>query len=61
MANEKQTSMGYRYGNNNMAVGRHEMQQPPSELGAYERNNEQKYQFRGELGDGQGKPSELHS
>ncbi|KAL8922046.1 MAG: hypothetical protein Q9172_003729 [Xanthocarpia lactea] len=60
-ANEKQTSMGYGYGNNNMAEGRHEMQQPPSELGAYERNNEQKYQFRGELGDGQGRPSELHS
>ncbi|KAL8885012.1 MAG: hypothetical protein Q9215_007061 [Flavoplaca cf. flavocitrina] len=35
-------------------------QMPPQELGAYERN-EHKYRFHSELGDGQGRPSELHS
>ncbi|KAL8883352.1 MAG: hypothetical protein Q9192_007224 [Flavoplaca navasiana] len=35
-------------------------QMPPQELGAYDRN-EHKYRFHSELGDGQGRPSELHS
>ncbi|KAL9633395.1 MAG: hypothetical protein Q9204_003415 [Flavoplaca sp. TL-2023a] len=47
-------------GNPNMQQQPLQPQIPPQELGAYERN-EHKYRFHSELGDGQGRPSELHS
>ncbi|KAL8769251.1 MAG: hypothetical protein Q9209_004752 [Squamulea sp. 1 TL-2023] len=51
---------GYGYGNmGSQQIPAQQHQMPPSELGAY-KGNEHKYHYRGELGDGQGRPSELH-
>ncbi|KAI4275558.1 MAG: hypothetical protein L6R38_005841 [Xanthoria sp. 2 TBL-2021] len=53
---------GYGYGNvgsSNMHQQQQQPMAPPTELGAYE-GNERKYHYHSELGDGQGRPSELH-
>ncbi|KAI4229226.1 MAG: hypothetical protein LQ349_006423 [Xanthoria aureola] len=53
---------GYGYGNiggANMSQPQQQPMGPPTELGAYE-GNEHKYHYHSELGDGQGRPSELH-